>query len=155
MKPLPLIFLLLCCSLIFSCKKKGEDWTEVKGTIFDNNTQLPMPNTDVYLNEVKKIKHFDIVMGMSEKYERTLLRQTTTDVNGFFDLGAFETKRDDNYQYDVNDNKSINKGSNNNVFIQVLGWIHNRVNFLPPPPYNTGDSLVVNFTCRDYPSNKH
>ena len=140
-----MVMLLLFCS----CKKEEE--TTVKGRVYDENAESFVANHKIFL--IEKVLAQGIYFGgaNSSNYSYDTLFKGVTDSNGNFNFGSFQARKNKRYEYLLND-VSLNKGTDNNITLRFNGSTLINVNFLPPPPYNFGDSLVVKFTHSAYQS---
>lgn len=163
MKNLKLVFALFLLTGIVSCKKLSYEKTSIKATLFDESTQLGIPNSKTILYEVKK----ENSLNGNPTYNKQVLKEAYTDANGQVDFGEFEAHRSNKYDYvitygiDMYGNpfntreNSIKKGIDNYILLPVWGTIDLTIKFLPPPPYNTGDSLAVSINYINRPKPAH
>ncbi len=139
---------------MFSCKKEEE--TSVRGHAYDNSALANAPSVHVKLIE-RFNDHTIYIAGVSSNnYKYTVLKEGDTDANGYFDLGTFSARKDKKYDYYINkDVYGLTKGEDNDITIQIYdGITYLYTYFLPPPPYNVGDSLTVTYTHSVYTNHK-
>ena len=153
MKIIKFIFLLFFLLGIVSCKKTES--TSAKVTVIDKISQKRAPNIKVVLTEI-----YNMSWTGSAEYNFNVLKIGYTDANGQFDFGEFVTQKKGRYTYSVdvgfanpNGLWNIGKGKSNDIIIEGSYFRDVSINFLPPPPYNIGDSLSVNITNADFPNN--
>ncbi len=138
---------------IYSCKKTNNNatiTTSVKATVFDENTQQYVPNQKLTLYEVQNQN--------SGGGHLQILKEVNTDANGQADFGAFEARVSNDYYYVVTIYSGINysvpanviKGQSNTIPFTEEAQANLAVKFMPPPPYNTGDSLSVSFVSKNH-----
>lgn len=161
MKPIKFLFALLLFAGILSCKK-GTDFTSAIVKVLDYPYNLYEPNIKVKLDQSKRVYDNGCRI-CSSHLEFTTLKEGYTDANGFFDFGEFETEKSDDYDYYVGNcnwdkpcgGVKISKGESNNITLNVFDGIPLTVKFIPPPPYNSGDSLrvdIINPYCVSSPT---
>lgn len=143
MKNIKFVVVILLFTGILSCKKEEE--TSVKGTVYDNTAQTYVSNFPIVLVEQTLSSGLHIFGVVPSDYSYDTLKKGVTDANGYYNFGMFPTRKNKKYTYLLN-NKTLNKGQDNNISFTFYGSTILYVNFLPPPPYNIGDSLSVNFT---------
>jgi len=136
---------------MFSCKKT--EITSLKVVVYNPATNVRLANFHLSLTETVKKFSFNIG-GSGYSYFPSVIKEGYTDANGECDFGEIETRKSDKYDYTVTYHsgsgvKKLEKGVQNNISIIAAYPATVYVNFLPPPPYNIGDSLVVNFV-HDY-----
>ncbi len=142
MKKLQILFLFCIIIVIGACKKVEE--TSVKVSVFDQNSGTYVPNFKVRLIERYNDRPTLAIGGYFNNYNSYSLKEGETDVNGNFDFGVFEAMKNKKYDYYINE-KSISKGIDNKVQLNISGMASLSVSFLPPPPYSPSDSLTVIF----------
>ena len=151
MKRIQVLFLISFILVIGACKKVEE--TSAKVSVFDLYSGSFVPNYKVTLFERFNDKPTLSIGSGNNHYNSYALKSGVTDVNGNFDFGAFEAMKSNKYDYFINE-QGIGKGVDNNVQLKIRGWAWLSVLFLPSPPYNTGDSLVVSFEHYIFQSQK-
>jgi len=150
MKNLKFLFAVFVLSVIVSCKKTKYETTTVKASVFDNGSQQYVPNRKIGLYEVKKATS---LFGGTPTININVLKELYTDANGQADFGEFEAKKNSDYYYVVSDaiwinsstNENVKKGESNTIPFTVYADANITIKLIPPPPYNTGDSLSLSF----------
>ncbi|OFY87927.1 MAG: hypothetical protein A3F72_09190 [Bacteroidetes bacterium RIFCSPLOWO2_12_FULL_35_15] len=153
MKALKFIFALFFLFGISSCKKTEN--TSAKVTVFDKTTQMGVSNMKVVLTEIYNTSSLG-----SANYTFNVLKTGYTDANGKYDFGEFVTPKKGKYTYSVdtdwanpNGSSNIQKGESNDIILKNVYMCDVIIKFLPPPPYNAGDSLSFNIISASYPNN--
>jgi hypothetical protein len=143
-----IVFGLMMVVIVASSCKKGTEFTSLKVTVYDPYTNIRIANWPLTLTEIKKTSSLNIG-GIGYNFNSTILNEVHTDSNGEYDFGEFNTQKNDKYTYTINE-KLIDKGVHNDVSLNASNPCSVNVNFLPPPPYGSGDSLVINFVYDAY-----
>lgn len=158
MKNLKLLFAIFILLGIVSCKKTKYETTSAKALVFDENTQQYIPNVKMRLWEAQSVTS---IFGGQPTINGRVLKEGYTDENGQVDFGEFNARKSSDYYYIVSEDHGINysvpanikKGESNTISFTVYAHANITIKFIPPPPYNNGDSLSVSFTNYKDPGN--
>jgi hypothetical protein len=156
-------FLIVLLLVLVGCRKEnGNNFIEVNGSVIDHNNSQPIANFNMAILEDEEYYVNGLPIGIFARNKTTVLKSISSDINGGFEFGRIEVKRDDKFVYTLCDAtypghysslKTLSKDEDNIIDVNYFGFTNLNINLFPVPPYNIGDTISIKKQDLLYPNN--